>query len=138
MDNVDKPSSRNIPDPIQRIVRKRCGFGCVICGIPLYDYDHMEGWAKVYRHVASEITLLCRMHHNEKTYGLLPLKDVIAANDAPFNLRQGVSKPYDLHFSGKDVEVIMGGNRFLLEIKKDPQGFISILVDQNILLGFFI
>ncbi len=35
-----------IPLPIQREVRQRCGFGCVICGLPLYDYDHIIGWAE--------------------------------------------------------------------------------------------
>lgn len=43
--NEEQPNSRNIPLPIQREVRQRCGFGCVICGMPLYEYEHMEEWA---------------------------------------------------------------------------------------------
>lgn len=32
-DNINKQGiSRDIPDPIKRDVRQRCGFGCVICG----------------------------------------------------------------------------------------------------------
>jgi hypothetical protein len=31
-------SSRDIPLPIEREVRKRCGFGCVVCGLPLHTY----------------------------------------------------------------------------------------------------
>lgn len=43
-------NSRNIPLSIQRKVRQRCGFGCVICGMPLYEYEHMAEWAQVKRH----------------------------------------------------------------------------------------
>ena len=68
----ERPDSRNIPLPVQREVRRRCGFGCVICGLPLYEYDHLLCWAVVQRHVAEEITLLCDQHHREKTSGLLP------------------------------------------------------------------
>ncbi|WP_198036130.1 hypothetical protein [Salegentibacter sp. T436] len=77
MSKQDKPNSRNIPLPIQREVRQRCGFGCVICGLPLYEYEHMEEWAKVKRHDAEEITLLCDRHHREKTAGLLPKAVII-------------------------------------------------------------
>src|SRR5207248_2332597 len=32
---------------MKREIRQRCGFGCVLCGRPLYTYEHMEGWARV-------------------------------------------------------------------------------------------
>lgn len=117
-------NSRNIPLPIQREIRQRCGFGCVICGMPLYEYEHMEEWAAVQRHVAEEITLLCDQHHREKTAGLLPKDVVREADKAPFNLKSGVSKPYDLHFSGKHAEVIIGGNSFTC----DDEGYGTIMV----------
>jgi len=106
------PTSRNIPYPIQREIRQRCGFGCVVCGLPLYEYDHLLGWANVHRHVADEITLLCDRHHREKGSGLLPPSTVDGANRNPYNLRTGVSKPYDLHYSGDECEIVMGGNTF--------------------------
>ncbi len=84
-------SSRDIPLPMQREIRQRCGFGCVICGLPLYEYDHLLGWANVKRHVAEEITLLCDKHHREKTAELLPIEHVREANKTPYNLREGVS-----------------------------------------------
>jgi len=40
-EELEKPTCRNIPLPIQREVRQRCGFGCVICGTLLYEYDHI-------------------------------------------------------------------------------------------------
>jgi trigger factor len=104
--------SRNITEPIKREVRQRCGFGCVVCGFPIYEYEHMEEWAKVKRHIASEITLLCDIHHREKTYGLLPKEDVIKANKSPYNLRTGVSSPYNFKFSGTDGKIQLGGTSF--------------------------
>ncbi|MDH5700889.1 MAG: HNH endonuclease [Nitrospirota bacterium] len=132
----EKPSSRNIPEPIKREVRRRCGFGCVICGMPLYEYDHMEGWAQVRRHDAEKITLLCDQHHKERTNELLPIEDVMSANTTPFNLRQGVSTPYDLHFSGRTPEVHIGSNVFTASLGPDRPNLFPIIVDQNVLVGF--
>lgn len=125
-----------IPLPVQREVRQRCGFGCVICGLPLYQYDHMLGWAETKRHVADEITLLCDMHHREKTAGLLSQETIAAANNAPFNLRTGVSKPYDLHYSGTSCEAIIGGNSFTIQDEGYNTAMASIVVDGVPLLGF--
>lgn len=133
----DQPSSRNIPLPVKREVRKRCGFGCVICGMPLFEYDHMTGWAQVREHIAQDITLLCDKHHKEKTHGLLPLEHVRDANASPYNLRLGVSKPYDLHFSSRTPEVLIGSNKFITELKPDRLAFIPIIIDGEILIGFF-
>src|SRR5688572_25130200 len=91
-----------IPAKIKRKVRQRCGFGCVVCGNPFCDYDHMEEWAILQRHRASEITLLCKQHHGEKTNGLLPLEQVLEANRDPHNRRKGVSSPLKFHFRGRD------------------------------------
>jgi hypothetical protein len=104
--------NRGIPDGVKREVRQRCGFGCVICGLPLYEYDHMEGFAIVHRHVAEEIVLLCARHHAEVTSGLLPRSAVAKANKNPFNLRTGTSAAYPLHFGGTECEIWMGTNSF--------------------------
>jgi len=138
MANEQECNSRNIPLPIQREVRQRCGFGCVICGMPLYEYEHMEGWAIVQRHNADEITLLCDQHHREKTAGLLPKEAVCAANGNPYNLREGISKPYDLHFSGKQAEVLIGGNGFTCEDQGYGTAMIPISVDGTPLIGFIL
>jgi len=55
-----------ISDPIKREVRQRCGFGCVICGVPIYDYEHMVPHTEVQEHLANNVTLLCPTHHREK------------------------------------------------------------------------
>ncbi|RZF78871.1 cell division protein [Pseudoalteromonas sp. S4488] len=135
LDNNQECSSRNIPLPIQREVRQRCGFGCVICGMPLYEYEHMEEWAEVKRHVAEEITLLCDQHHREKTGGLLPKEVVKEADKNPYNLRKGVSKPYNLHFAGKEAKVEIGGNSFTCQDRGYGTAMVPISVDGTPLIG---
>lgn len=136
---MDQPvSSRNIPLPIQREVRQRCGFGCVICGMPLYEYEHMEEWAQVHRHVADEITLLCDQHHREKTNGFLPKEAVRAANADPYNLREGTSKPYALHFSGAEATVEIGGNTFTCQDQGHGTQMIPLMIDNTPLVGIIL
>lgn len=138
MSKDDQPNSRNIPLPIQREVRQRCGFGCVICGLPLYEYEHMEEWAVVQRHVAEEITLLCDQHHREKTGGLLPKQMVREANANPFNLRKDCQKPYTFHFAGNHAEIELGSNTFTCENQGYNTSFAPIVIDNLPLLGFVI
>jgi hypothetical protein len=132
--------SRTIPRPVAREVRQRCGFGCVICGFPLFEYEHMEEWAVVKRHVASEMTLLCDRHHREKTSKLLPIEAVRAANADPYNLRTGVTTAYPLHFSGDSCEAAIGSNSFVLravEVEEPGSRFLlPIVVDNDALLAF--
>lgn len=129
-------NSRNIPLPIQREVRQRCGFGCVICGMPLYEYEHMNEWAEVKRHVADEITLLCDKHHREKTGGLLPKQVVFEANKRPFNLNENVSKPYDLYYSGDIAEVYIGNNGFSCQNQGYGTVLYPLVIDNIPLIGF--
>jgi hypothetical protein len=55
-----------IPEDIKRIVRARCGYGCVMCGAQPYDYDHIEEYEIVKCHEANNLTLLCKHHHGEQ------------------------------------------------------------------------
>lgn len=138
MSEVEQCNSRNIPLPIQREVRQRCGFGCVICGLPLYEYEHMEEWAVVKRHVADEITLLCDQHHREKTGGLLPVEVVKAANKAPFNLKDGNSKPYNLHFAGTEATIEIGNNSFTCKDNGYGTAMVPVSVDGTPLIGLIL
>lgn len=104
-----------IPDPMKRAVRQRCGFGCVICGTPLYAYDHIIDYREVKEHKAENLTLLCDSHHREKTNGLLPLAQVQKRNASPYNIQHGVSSPYGLHLDGPRFDVLFGGNQFFEE-----------------------
>lgn len=125
-----------IPLPMKRAVRQRCGFGCVICGTPVYEYEHMEQWAIVKHHVAEEITLLCPRHHSERTKNLLPIEVVRAEDRNPYNRRQGISPKYLLHYSGNDPEATIGGNSFRSLLWNDSRVLAPIIVDGLPLVQF--
>lgn len=134
--NQERPP---IPSEIKRQVRQRCGFGCVMCGEPLYEYEHMLEWAKVKRHVAEEITLLCRFHHGQKTAGLIPINDIMAANNKPFNIDNKVSKSLCLHYSGKNnVSFCVGDS--ILKYPEFPENYAvyPIVIDDFPIIGFII
>lgn len=117
---------------MQREVRQWCGFGCVICGCPLYTYEHMVDFAENPVHERDNLTLLCDLHQREKTNKLLPRADVQAANKDPFNRARGVTHPYGLHFSGGRCEMLLGGNRFLSE----GQRLVPLLVNNEEPIAF--
>jgi hypothetical protein len=125
-----------IPRHIKREVRKRCGFGCVVCGCPLYDYEHMEEWAVVKRHVADEITLLCTLHHREKTNGLLAKSVVKKRNLTPANLLKGTSKPHFLHIYGTETRLAIGGTYFFYDKTSSNNGAIVLSISNCPVLGF--
>ena len=132
----EEPSSRNIPLPIKREVRQRCGFGCVLCGVPVYEYEHMDGWASVRRHEADQITLLCAQHHAERTKGLLTIQQVRQASKDPFNLRHGKSPAYQMHFAGGSCLVDIGSNRFSTTFAGDGRSMTALMIDDVPLIGF--
>lgn len=127
-----------IPLPIKREIRQRCGYGCVICGLPLYEYDHIEEWSKIKEHDPNKITLLCNKHHAEKTKGLLTAKEVSKANDEPINLRKGISSPYSFHFSGDTAEFLIGNNHFISipDSYGTGIGIMPIVIDNIPVIGF--
>ena len=125
-----------IPGRIKRKVRQRCGFGCVICGLPIYEYDHKPGFANVKRHRAEELTLLCPNHHAEKTKGLLPEARVEAADREPFNLHRGSTSPYFLWFDGTAPEIVLGQLIFTCADSRRPTVMLPVVVHRYIPIGF--
>src|SRR5579864_6148543 len=102
-----------ISRPTKRAVRQRCGFGCIFCGLPIYEYDHMCGYSDQTADVPGEITLLCPTHHAAKTRKLIALETVLQANEEPYNIHTGVSSPYGLHYQAATCEIRIAGNQFV-------------------------
>lgn len=128
-------SRPSIPRPVKRAVRQRCGFGCVVCGLPIYEYEHVLGWANVRRHREDEIVLLCPLHHAERTKGLLTNETFNVASESPFNLRGGVTAPYALQFSGKEYLFDVGTIRFSGSLDSDGTFVQPVRIDGTSILG---
>lgn len=61
---------RAIPKDVEREVRRRSKFGCVICRTGFYDYHHIDpAFNEASRHDPSEICLLCPTCHSAVTRG---------------------------------------------------------------------
>jgi hypothetical protein len=104
----------------------------VICGIPIYEYDHMIDWATTHRHRAKEITLLCPSHHSEKTKGLLPIGKVQEADRNPANRQGSMTPGYVLHYGEEEVTFQLGDVAFT---HRAMEPYAAIVVDQLVLLG---
>ncbi len=82
--------TRKVPADVRRAVRKACGFGCVVCGCAVYDYDHHSPQFKDAKtHDVAGISLLCQTCHTKKKKGLLTEEAYSQARTAPYCLREG-------------------------------------------------
>jgi len=82
--------SRDMPEEVKRIVRQRCGFGCVICAGAIVEYDHViPEFARARRHDPAGIALLCPTCHNKKTRNFLSRRRVVDAMREPAAKKAG-------------------------------------------------
>lgn len=119
--------SRDIPEPIKRAVRQRCGFGCVFCGLWIYEYEHiLPQFKDAKEHDPDKICLLCPNHHEKVTKGIVSKKQVLEQYKNPRALEVGFASDYlvlDEKFS-----VVLG--RIFLPYARD-----ILSVEDNILIG---
>ncbi|MEB0140322.1 MULTISPECIES: hypothetical protein [unclassified Undibacterium] len=101
--------SRRIPNPIAREIRQRCGFGCVICGLAFYDYEHFDpDFANATEHNPAGMTLLCSQCNQKRARGRLSAEIVARHNANPKCKQQGYSselfdfglEPIRINFAG--------------------------------------
>lgn len=75
---------RTIPELVKRLVRQNSGFGCVICGTAICEYEHVDPeWHEAKEHNAEQITLLCGSCHSKKTRGIYSTEKVKEAMRSP-------------------------------------------------------
>lgn len=107
---MQKAPRPDIPADMKRQVRRECFFGCVICGMPIFQYDHMTPYADVGEHTADNLALLCVNHHDDKTHGRLSEALVREGRSNPYNKTHshatGVSYRKD-----RSLDLVIGGNK---------------------------
>lgn len=105
--------NRNIPQEIKREVRRRCGFGCVICGAIITEYEHIDPEFKdASVHDPSKITLLCPNHHAEVTKGIIDKSYILERNANPIAKTLGYSSYNHPIFRDLPVLNLGGGISF--------------------------
>lgn len=119
-----------IPAAVKREVRQRCGFGCVFCGSPVYQYDHMIEYSIRGEHEPDNLTLLCPFHHGEKSLNRLPFKKVVSANQSPYNLGKSSTTGHNLMiFAGSVYTFGLGSNLFIDDLSGDVNKGLALNVD---------
>jgi hypothetical protein len=103
-------SRPDIPESIKRQVRQECHFGCVLCGMPFFQYDHISEYANNPIHEASNLALLCPNHHASKTTGKLSAERIRQAKSNPYNSTREFTTGYSVE-SSQHVHVAMGSNQ---------------------------
>jgi len=101
-------SRPTIPAAIRRAVRQKCRFGCVICGLPIYDYDHIVDYSIVKEHTEDNIYLACPNHHRLKGNKAIPVEVI---KEKIQTLNRAYTTPSDLYF--KKLTLILGNNRII-------------------------
>ncbi|OJV52938.1 MAG: hypothetical protein BGO31_04060 [Bacteroidetes bacterium 43-16] len=103
---------RYIPTEIKRLVRRRSGFGCVICGLGFYEYEHVDPeFNDTKEHDPYKITLLCPNCHGKVTTKKWTKDKVRAAMMNPKNFSTSTVK--DIFDIGEnELTVIWGDTSF--------------------------
>lgn len=101
--------ARTIPESVKLAVRQRDGFGCILCGSALVEYEHFEpDFKDATEHLADGIILLCTSCHGRKTRGHLSRETLNRARQAPKAKEDGFSfSAFDV---GDDPPTVILGN----------------------------
>lgn len=119
---------RYLPAHVKQIVRKRCGYGCIMCGTAIVEYHHFDPeFSDAKEHDPEKITLLCGTCHSKATKGILPEEQVKAADTNPWCKKNGFAK--DVLFLGNGAASITMGSCVI-------QSYNAIVFDKRIILGF--
>lgn len=70
-------------------MRRAAGYGCCVCGLPVYEYHHIEPWSAVRAHETSNLMLLCPLHHDQATKGALSEEEQRVWQAGPHNVLTG-------------------------------------------------
>lgn len=103
--------SRHIDENIARTIRKACGYGCVRCGMALYEYEHIDPeFAEAHKHNPERMALLCGSCHNAVTRKTLSKLAVKKARLEPWCLKNGYAHDF-LELPDGPVGICLGSTR---------------------------
>ncbi|MCE6987472.1 HNH endonuclease [Dyadobacter sp. CY323] len=122
-----KPNRPPIPTDVARQVRQECYFGCVLCGSPVFHYDHIEEYAVVKEHKVENLALLCASHHNDKSTKKLSSERVKEARENPYNKDRLATAGHKL-VDNRSIEIILGTNHAISPLRADGE-FCAVYVN---------
>ncbi|MFA7419849.1 MAG: HNH endonuclease signature motif containing protein [Melioribacteraceae bacterium] len=104
--------TRTIPPDIKLKVRQNSGFGCVICGIAICEYEHVDPEFKdAKEHNSENITLLCPTCHSKVTRKFISKEVVKQRMMNPWCIDNG--KCHDsFRFPHSEISISIGSCNF--------------------------
>ena len=124
-------TGRAIPEAIKRTVRKRCAFGCIICGLPIWDYHHIEQFAHVKEHEVENLVLLCPNHHGDLHGKRLSSSAIRKHASCPYNHRSHHTTSREWILVGQSCTIIIGGNTYECNFDNNRDRFCLLNVRGN-------
>ena len=103
-------NGRNIPQPIQKQLRREANFGCALCGCPIIEYAHIIPYRNIQAHLPENIVALCPNHYTNFNRGEFSDSYLRDAKNNPHN------KIYikDAFFiDSQDIAVNVGKSKFI-------------------------
>jgi hypothetical protein len=64
--------ARTTPAQVARQLRQEAGFGCCLCGNPIFQYHHIVRWADDQHFRPEDMMVLCPNHHGMATKAAMP------------------------------------------------------------------
>ena len=105
--------TRNIPASVERTIRQRSKFGCVICRSAIYEYEHIEpGFVDCQTHDPDFMCLLCGLCHSKVTKNHLS-KETVLREYKRISSDPNIKRPFgDIDVSANHFTIFMGNNKF--------------------------
>ena len=86
---------RTPPADVKRAIRQQSGYGCVLCGVAIVEYAHVDPPFKDAReHVPEAMTLLCPNHHTRFDRALIARETIDQAMRNPRAKRDGYASEW--------------------------------------------
>ncbi len=87
--------TRTIPSDIKRKIRQRTGFGCIVCGLGIFQYEHIKPeFSEAKEHDPDKMTTLCGSCHDKVTRKIWSKNKIIRHNQAPKCRELGYSRDF--------------------------------------------
>lgn len=117
--------ARRIPSEIKKQIRKDDGYGCVICGNILVDYEHIDPlFCDATEHDPEKMALLCSTHHDQVTRKVLPKRIIKEHKKNPYCKSRGYAHS-NYYPNPEDVKIKLGNSylentKIILAIDEKP------------------
>lgn len=109
----------------RRIIRQECGFGCVICGCLIYQYEHFDpDFAEAIEHDPKKIALLCGGCHDKVSRGFWSKEKVSEGRRNPVCKKMGHSHE-EFDIGANPIPISLGGALFV-----NPRAVLSIMGEE--------